>query len=298
MSTSGNTFSTRLLSLCFLKNCKSFSLFRQNMLPTISGRQLGEASHRLVVNSLQIKGDRGGYGDHMNAPPPPYVPASYFLPPASYQNYAGFDQRHQQHFMHDRRDHPPAGPTQSIHTPHARMHHAPTDPPHSIPSPHTRMHRAATSHPPISPTGQTPCNNGYVSSTSRPPYRGPNPRYERNHGYEENNRPNNSGKQPMVLDPSQVVNLNGGPRVPHIGQTPTAGYGGLPAHQPPAAGGYHRGGGRFPPQSHHHNNYQHRGNQGHHQPYNNQHRANRGQYHNNNLHRGNNPYSALDRRPK
>ncbi|KAJ8561331.1 hypothetical protein K7X08_027521 [Anisodus acutangulus] len=41
---------------------------RRNHHPgAISGRQLGEAAHRLVVNSLQTKEDRGGHGDYRRA---------------------------------------------------------------------------------------------------------------------------------------------------------------------------------------------------------------------------------------
>ncbi|KAM4129906.1 hypothetical protein ACJW30_01G059400 [Castanea mollissima] len=59
---------------------------RQAPSGAISGQHLGEAAHRLVVNSLQVNVDRNGYGNRMHAPPhsypvPPYRP---HLP--SYQN--------------------------------------------------------------------------------------------------------------------------------------------------------------------------------------------------------------------
>ncbi|WCJ35121.1 5'-3' exoribonuclease 2 [Euphorbia peplus] len=53
---------------------------RQNPPVNISGRQLGDASRRLVVNSLQMKGgDRDRYHNHMRAPAP-------YIPHAPYSN--------------------------------------------------------------------------------------------------------------------------------------------------------------------------------------------------------------------
>uniref|UniRef100_A0A5B7BCI5 5'-3' exoribonuclease n=1 Tax=Davidia involucrata TaxID=16924 RepID=A0A5B7BCI5_DAVIN len=57
---------------------------RQNPPGTISGRQLGEAAHRLVVNSLQLKADQNGYGDQMYTPPSSYA-ATNGPPFSSYQ---------------------------------------------------------------------------------------------------------------------------------------------------------------------------------------------------------------------
>ncbi|KAF8377838.1 hypothetical protein HHK36_031223 [Tetracentron sinense] len=53
---------------------------RQNPPGTISGRQLGEAAHRLVVNSLQLK------TDHQIHPPPPSYAAAIHGTPPSYPN--------------------------------------------------------------------------------------------------------------------------------------------------------------------------------------------------------------------
>lgn len=51
----------------------------------ISGRQLGDAAHRLVANSLQLKPDRNSYSDQMPGTPPVYN-AAYGPRPGSYRN--------------------------------------------------------------------------------------------------------------------------------------------------------------------------------------------------------------------
>lgn len=43
--------------------------FRNNHQGAVSGRQLGNAAHRLVANSLQMKTDRNNNGDHYVRPP-------------------------------------------------------------------------------------------------------------------------------------------------------------------------------------------------------------------------------------
>ncbi|XP_048226766.1 5'-3' exoribonuclease 3 isoform X2 [Ricinus communis] len=59
---------------------------RRNPPGTISGRQLGEASHRLVVNSLQMKVDHNGYANHLHAPIPPYAATAHVPVHSSYAN--------------------------------------------------------------------------------------------------------------------------------------------------------------------------------------------------------------------
>ncbi|XP_011028988.1 PREDICTED: 5'-3' exoribonuclease 3-like isoform X3 [Populus euphratica] len=59
---------------------------RRNPPGTISAHHLGEASHRLVSNSLQQKIDCNGYGNHMHTPPPPYFAAPCGPPHSFYSN--------------------------------------------------------------------------------------------------------------------------------------------------------------------------------------------------------------------
>jgi len=58
---------------------------RQDHTPgNISGRQLGDAAHRLVVNSLHVRAGPNGYSDQMHRAPPPI--ATYGPHSAPYQN--------------------------------------------------------------------------------------------------------------------------------------------------------------------------------------------------------------------
>lgn len=58
-----------------------FFYFRQIPPGTISGPQLGEAAHRLLVNSLQLKGDSNGYNHSINGPQHPYAAPMGHPPP-------------------------------------------------------------------------------------------------------------------------------------------------------------------------------------------------------------------------
>lgn len=56
---------------------------RDNLNGSISGRQLGEAAHRLVVNSLQVRAEGNGHPGQMYAP---HLPHGYGPPHHPYQN--------------------------------------------------------------------------------------------------------------------------------------------------------------------------------------------------------------------
>ncbi|PRQ27182.1 putative transcription factor interactor and regulator CCHC(Zn) family [Rosa chinensis] len=66
---------------------------RQHPPGAISGRQLGDAAHRLVVNSLHVKANSNGYGNQMPAHQP-YAEPPYYPPRASYASNGSYDQGH------------------------------------------------------------------------------------------------------------------------------------------------------------------------------------------------------------
>ncbi|KAK6939362.1 Xrn1, helical domain [Dillenia turbinata] len=77
---------------------------RQNPNGSVSGRQLGDAAHRLVVNSLQIKADQNGYEDQLHLPGPSYAVPAYGQPVTAYSN--GYYNQQQYSMMPSRTDHP------------------------------------------------------------------------------------------------------------------------------------------------------------------------------------------------
>ncbi|PON70753.1 5'-3' exoribonuclease [Parasponia andersonii] len=85
---------------------------RHNSHGTISGRQLGEAAHRLVINSLQAKAESNGYGNQMHGRPPSYAGAQYYPSQPSYTNHRFHDQGHHR-MPPPRAVHPPEGQYQS-----------------------------------------------------------------------------------------------------------------------------------------------------------------------------------------
>ncbi|XP_007017772.2 PREDICTED: 5'-3' exoribonuclease 3 isoform X1 [Theobroma cacao] len=103
---------------------------RHNPPGAISGRKLGEASHRLVANSLQLKGDRNGFSNDIHAPPPLYAAAPYVPPVNSHVNY-GFHNQGQHRMVPPGQDYPSAGyplPQTPLRPPYAHGYNEPYGP--------------------------------------------------------------------------------------------------------------------------------------------------------------------------
>ncbi|XP_044510713.1 5'-3' exoribonuclease 3-like isoform X2 [Mangifera indica] len=262
---------------------------RQNPRGTISGRELGEASHRLLVNSLQLKVNHNGYANHMQDPPVPYAATPYIPAVPSYHDYRAHDQGHHR-ISQPRTDYSPAGhPRSSVP---ARSYDGGYGQPHLSSTPHTR------SQPQYDRNNRSANSGGQPMDLYNPSaiYLNGGPRYP----------------------PRPVVQASGATSYSHQG-----GYSNFQSYKPPGAGSAHQRGGMPANQSiprgygnhqqrgdqnqQHYNqqrgnqgnyqsrgnqgHYQNRGNQGHHQ-FNNQQRVNYSHHQ-----RSGNQYSSLDRRP-
>ncbi|GKU90081.1 hypothetical protein SLEP1_g4123 [Rubroshorea leprosula] len=110
---------------------------RQNPPGTISGHKLGEASHRLLVNSLQLKVDSNGFSNNMHALPPAYANAPHVPPINPHTNYGFHNQGQHRMPVADYSGAGYRGPsTPTMQPPFAHRYDQPYSPPASYP-PHT-----------------------------------------------------------------------------------------------------------------------------------------------------------------
>lgn len=163
------------MNICLATICWFDFVFRQNPSGTISGRQLGQAAHRLVANSLQVKVDPRGYGNQMHAPPPSYPMPRYPSQMASYQNDRYHDQAYNSMPL-PRTFHPPRGHHQSLDSTSSSGYH------------------------------EVGYNPPYVPSAARHPNSRPHPQ-----NYERNNRNHGKGEYSRDVSYSSGLHHNGGP---------------------------------------------------------------------------------------
>ncbi|GMH13667.1 hypothetical protein Nepgr_015508 [Nepenthes gracilis] len=188
---------------------------RQNHPGSLSGRQLGEAAHRLVANSLQLRAERNGFGDRSYAMPSSYAAASYGPPAAPHPN--------------NRYQVPDYG---------------------RVDPPRMPYHRASNMLPPNHVDHQ----QHYVSSASHHPHGRSDHRDERNnrswvsnveiptHGHYPHGSYYNGQRYP----PRQAT-----PLVDGGGYNRQSGYSSYQGYQAYGVGGYSQWGGGLPPQSNH-----------------------------------------------
>ncbi|XVF35976.1 hypothetical protein REPUB_Repub19eG0018500 [Reevesia pubescens] len=246
---------------------------RHNPPGSVSGRKLGEASHRLIANSLHLKADHNRFSNNMQGPPPSYATAPCIPPVNSYANY-GFHSQGQPRMVPPEQDYSSAGyalpQNPPLHPPNAHgYYHYPINNQATANNLHHSLgyHQNAGSRHMPRPMAQM--------STEAGPYPSIPSGYKGNRRY--NTRLNTSYKQ-WAGRPQANQNVSGG-------------YG---LHQQGGVNqGLHRG---------HDHHQQQRGNQLHHQigsqPQRDyqQHGSNQHQRGSNDQQPRGNPYSALDRK--
>ncbi|KAJ7005833.1 hypothetical protein NC653_005229 [Populus alba x Populus x berolinensis] len=192
---------------------------RRNPPGTISAHHLGEASHRLVSNSLQQKIDRNGYGNHMHTPPPPYFAA-------------------------------PCGPPHSFYSNglHNHGHYGTLQP--EIDYSHAGYPRSASPHMP------THYDHGFGSAGANPSYRRPRPQNERENQM-SGPHPRQVYHPPEFHQNGRPRHPHGPVARASTGNSTFAYQGGFDAsyqsYQSPGDGSHQQWGGRFPPPANHSN---------------------------------------------
>ncbi|KAJ6953523.1 5'-3' exoribonuclease 3-like isoform X1 [Populus alba x Populus x berolinensis] len=192
---------------------------RRNPPGTISAHHLGEASHRLVSNSLQQKIDRNGYGNHMHTPPPPYFAA-------------------------------PCGPPHSFYSNglHNHGHYGTLQP--EIDYSHAGYPRSASPHMP------THYDRGFGSAGANPSYRRSRPQNERENQM-SGPHPRQVYHPPEFHQNGRPRHPHGPVARASTGNSTFAYQGGFDAsyqsYQSPGDGSHQQWGGRFPPPANHSN---------------------------------------------
>lgn len=263
-----------------------FLYIRHNPPGSASGRKFGEASQRLVSNSLQLKVDHNGFSNNMQAPQPSYATSSYIPPANSYGNH-GFRNQGQPRMLPSGRDYSNAGYPLShnppLRPPYAHSHNEP----YGSPRQYQINNQAAAADLHYLPGHHQNGGSRHMHKPMEQMSTGVGPYPSHPGGYDANQRyqaPGNGSYQQWS-----------GRMAPQANQYISGGYG---LHQQGGVNqGFHRG----------HDYQQQRGNQFHHhhrgdfeQRGSQPHRGNQ-QYGRNQQHRGNqqqrgNPYSALDRK--
>ncbi|XP_057973124.1 5'-3' exoribonuclease 3 isoform X2 [Malania oleifera] len=221
---------------------------RQNPPGTISGRQLGEAAHRLVINTLQLKGNRNGLADHMHAPPPSYAAAMHRLPSASFPSNTYHD-RDQHRMFQPRTEYPVQDPS-TIQSQNNHDNH-----PSTIQSQNNHdNHRYGQQYPPsAAPRHSYDRSSRHQNQSSNRGSENPM------HGYDQAGFHQNGGLRYPPRYVGQAPIIAGGPQHHHQWQQQQqqqpVGYNGYGSHQSYGAPTYNQwgGGGRggwAPPASH------------------------------------------------
>ncbi|PIM98919.1 hypothetical protein CDL12_28592 [Handroanthus impetiginosus] len=218
----------------------------------ISGRQLGEAAHRLVVNSLQMRRENNDHTGHVYPPHPPHA-VGYTMHYQSYQNntYPGRERP----VMQDSSGYSHRRPSSSV------AYRQPYPPPtHNNPTPpYNRFQNPRNESVPHAMDYPRGPRHGYYAQGQGPPHHGGRgyPPYPRGNVSQAPVRPGVYYHQPSGFNNLEADRSYGG-NYNHKGRgwVPPANANASRGYNHPRPSGNHfsalgRGGGRRPPHSDH-----------------------------------------------
>ncbi|XP_042515437.1 5'-3' exoribonuclease 3-like isoform X2 [Macadamia integrifolia] len=202
---------------------KPFDNGRRNPPGSISGRQLGDAAHRLVVNSLQVKRYTNG-GDQIHAQSPSYAADMYGAPPSTYANGGRYHNLEHQRGGYHNLEHQRGG----YHNPE---HQRTVRPGVNYPT-HSSMYTHTTSF-------KNHSDHGYGQPYA--PSAAPNPSHERSFHHPQHVRSNQQASHirvhPMQNHPRYVAQIH---VATGANSFPDGGYNGHMGYQASGYGNNHR----------------------------------------------------------